>query len=164
MGINTQDYFWMQKAMKMASLALDYDEIPVGAILVHKNTQIAEAHNQPIKLHDPTAHAEMLCLRQAGKYLKNYRLNQTTLYVTLEPCAMCATAIMHARIGRVVFGASDPKAGAMGGYFSIPKKLSHLHKNIEIVQGVYEKENSETLKQFFKLKRYKAYIYDKQKL
>ena len=141
--------------MKMASHALKCDEIPVGAVLVHQNTQIAEAHNQPIKLHDPTAHAEMLCLRQAGKFLKNYRLNQTTLYVTLEPCAMCATAIMHARIGRVVFGASDPKAGAMGGYLSIPEKLAHLHKNIEIVSGVFAKENSEQLKQYFVNKRQK---------
>lgn len=155
MGISTQDYFWMQKAMKMASLALECDEIPVGAVLIYQNTQITEAHNQPIKLHDPTAHAEMLCLRQAGKFFKNYRLTQATLYVTLEPCAMCATAIMHARIGRVVFGASDPKAGAMGSYLSIPQKLAHLHKNIEIVSGVYAKENSEQLKQYFANKRLK---------
>lgn len=155
MGINTQDYFWMRKAMKMASHALDNNEIPVGAILVYKNTQITEAHNQPIKLHDPTAHAEILCLRQAGKLLKNYRLTQTTLYVTLEPCAMCATAIMHARVGRVVFGASDPKAGAMGGYLSIPEKLIHLHKNIEIVSGIFAKENSDQLKQYFVSKRQK---------
>ncbi len=141
--------------MKMADLALQYDEIPVGAILVYKNTLIAEAHNQPIKLNDPTAHAEMLCLRQAGKFLKNYRLNQTTLYVTLEPCAMCATAIMHARISRVVFGATDPKAGAMGGYLSIPEKLSHLHKNIDITSGIYAQENSEKLKSYFIQKRQK---------
>ncbi len=152
-GITAQDYFWMQKAMKMAHLALSFDEVPVGAILVYKNTLIAEAHNQPITLCDPTAHAEMLCLRQAGKFLKNYRLNQTTLYVTLEPCPMCATAIMHARIQRVVFGASDPKAGAMGGYLSIPEKLCHLHKKIEVVSGVYAQEISIQLKNYFAAKR-----------
>jgi tRNA(adenine34) deaminase len=153
MGIIAQDYFWMQKAMKMANLALSFDEVPVGAVLVYKNALIAEAHNQPITLCDPTAHAEILCLRQAGKFLKNYRLNQTTLYVTLEPCAMCATAIMHARIERVVFGASDPKAGAMGGYLSIPEKLCHLHKKIEVVSGVYAQENSIQLKNYFATKR-----------
>jgi tRNA(adenine34) deaminase len=153
MGITAQDLFWMQKAMKMAEMAERADEIPVGAVLVYKNTLIAEAHNQPIKLCDPTAHAEMLCLKQAGKYFKNYRLNQTTLYVTLEPCAMCATAIMHARIQRVVFGAADPKAGAMGGYLSIPNSLVHLHKNIEVVSGVLGQENSTRLKQYFAKKR-----------
>lgn len=153
MEIIAQDYFWMQKAMKMANLARACDEVPVGAVLVYKNTLIAEAHNQPIMLSDPTAHAEILCLRQAGKYLKNYRLNQTSLYVTLEPCAMCATAIIHARIGRVVFGASDPKAGAMGGYMSIPDQLCHLHKKIDIISGVYAKENSEQLKKYFFEKR-----------
>lgn len=141
--------------MKMADLALHFDEIPVGAILIHKNVLIAEAHNQPIRLNDPTAHAEILCLRQAGKFFKNYRLNNTTLYVTLEPCAMCATAIMHARVSRVVFGASDPKAGAMGGYLSIPQKLCHLHKTIDIFSGVYAQENSEKLKSYFRKKRQK---------
>lgn len=149
MGISAQDYFWMKKAMKMADLSEDAGEIPVGAVIVYKNTLIAEAHNQPIKLCDPTAHAEMLCLRKAAKALKNYRLNQTTLYVTLEPCAMCATAIIHARVERVVFGAFDPKAGAMGGYFSIPQKLCHLHKNMDIISGVYAQENSDKLKRYF---------------
>lgn len=155
MGISNQDYFWMRKAMKMADQALKSDEVPVGAVLVYKNTLIAEAHNQPIKLCDPTAHAEMLCLRQAGKCLKNYRLNQSTLYITLEPCTMCAAAIMHARISRVVFGTADPKAGAMGSYLSVPNYLSHLHKNIEIISGVYAQENSQNLKQYFSDRRLK---------
>ena len=153
MGITAQDYFWMEKAMKMAERALQFDEVPIGAVLVYKNTLIAEAHNQPITLCDPTAHAEMLCLRQAGKFLKNYRLAQTSLYVTLEPCAMCAAAMMHARINRVVFGAHDPKAGAMGGLLSIPNTLSHLHKNMQIFSGVCDEKNSMRLKNFFLKKR-----------
>lgn len=156
MTITAQDHFWMQKAMKMADLAMEFDEVPVGAVLVYKNTLISEAHNQPITLHDPTAHAEILCLRQAGKFFKNYRLNQTTLYITLEPCAMCATAIMHARIQRVIFGASDLKAGAMGGHLSIPQTLCHLHKNIKIISGLYAQENSDKLKNYFITKRKKT--------
>ena len=108
------DEHWMRHALLVAIAARDAGEVPVGAVLVGANQeQLAEGRNQPIATHDPTAHAEIVALRQGGVLLKNYRLTHTTLYVTLEPCAMCVGALIHARVGRVVFGAYDPKAGAV---------------------------------------------------
>ena len=109
-----KDEQWMKIALIEAKLAMDENEVPVGAILVQENNLITQAHNQPIKNNDPTAHAEIEVLRKAGDKLQNYRLAKTTLYVTLEPCAMCLGAMIHARIERVVFGASDPKSGVCG--------------------------------------------------
>ena len=108
------DEQWMKIAIDEAHLAMDENEIPVGAVLIKDNKLIAQAHNQPILNSDPTAHAEIKVLRMAGKKLRNYRIPKSTLYVTLEPCAMCFGAMIHARIDRVVFGASDPKSGVCG--------------------------------------------------
>ena len=147
-----QDIHWMQHAIKLAQYAESIDEVPVGAVVVKDNRIIAEGWNQPITGNDPTAHAEVIALRAAALALENYRLVDTTLYVTLEPCAMCSGALIHARVSRVVFGATDPRTGAAGSVFDIltTKKLNH---EIEIEQGVLEQECGQLLKQFFKNKR-----------
>ena len=108
-----QDHFWMEQALKLASQAELEGEVPVGAVLVLNDAVVGEGSNRSIRTQDPTAHAETICLRAAAKNLANYRLLNTTLYVTLEPCLMCVGALIHARIERLVFGASDPKAGAV---------------------------------------------------
>lgn len=149
---SAQDVYWLKRALKNALTAQELGEVPVGAVLVHKNVLVAEGFNQPIQNHDPSAHAEMLVLRKAGQYLKNYRLTNTILYVTLEPCAMCAAAIMHARIGKVVFGAHDLKAGAFGSVLQIKDSLQHLHK-LDVLGGVLEKECGDLLRHFFKIRR-----------
>lgn len=147
-----QDIKWMQHAIKLAKHAESIDEVPVGAVLVKDNQLIAEGWNRPITGNDPTAHAEMMALRAAAQALKNYRLVDTTLYITLEPCAMCAGALIHARVKRVVFGASDPRTGAAGSVFNIlnSTELNHV---IDIQQGVLEEECSQLLTRFFKNKR-----------
>jgi tRNA(adenine34) deaminase len=149
------DEFWMTRALELAHQAERMGEVPVGAVLVLNNECVAEAWNQPIAAHDPSAHAEMLALRQAGQKLGNYRLNDTTLYVTLEPCTMCAGAIIHARIARVVYGAVDPRAGAGGSVFQIldSDKLNH---RVQITGGVLETACTEILQDFFKKKRQPA--------
>ena len=146
------DEHWMQRAIELAQKAEGQGEVPVGALLVIDNECIAEGWNQPISSHDPSAHAEIIAMRNAGKSLGNYRLTAATLYVTLEPCAMCAGAIIHARISRVVFGTSDPKAGAAGSVFDIltTKKLNHFP---EVTGGVLETLCAEILQKFFKNKR-----------
>ncbi len=151
--MKSQDQFWMEKALKLAKKAYKLGEVPVGALVVKDNQIISQAFNRRESWLTPIAHAEIIALHRASRALGAWRLLDCTLYVTLEPCAMCATAIMHARIERVVFGASDPKAGAMGGYLSIPEKLCHLHKKIEVVSGVYAQENSIQLKNYFATKR-----------
>ena len=110
----TQDQAYMRLAIEQARLAGAQGEVPVGAILVHKEQVIGKGFNQPITLHDPSAHAEMIAIREAAKSLENYRIPESTLYVTLEPCAMCCGVILHARVKRVVFGATDPKTGMAG--------------------------------------------------
>lgn len=147
-----QDIKWMQHAIKLANHAESIDEVPVGAVVVKDNKIIAEGWNQPITSNDPTAHAEVVALRAAAQALENYRLVDTTLYVTLEPCAMCSGALIHARVKRVVFGATDPRTGAAGSVFDIltTNKLNHV---VEIEQGVLEQECAQLLKQFFKNKR-----------
>jgi len=147
-----QDIKWMQHALKLARHAESIDEVPVGAVIVKDNEIVSEGWNQPITSNDPTAHAEVIALRGAAQVLQNYRLVDTTLYVTLEPCAMCAGALIHARVTRVVFGATDPRTGAAGSVFDIltTKKLNHM---VEIEQGVLEPECAQLLKQFFKNKR-----------
>lgn len=146
------DEYFMHEALAQAQLAFDCDEVPVGAVLVKDNQIIARAHNQPIKNNDPTAHAEILVLREAASGLKNYRLIDTTLYVTLEPCAMCAMALVHARVKRLVFATSDPRTGACGSVFEIVSD-PRLNHQLNVSQDVLQSEASDLLKTFFKNKR-----------
>lgn len=148
------DLEMMRRAMALAQAAADAGEAPIGALVVDPVTGevVAEAHNQPIRLHDPTAHAEVLAMRAAGEKLGNYRLTGLTLYVTLEPCAMCAGAISHARIGRVVYGASDEKGGAVAHgprFFEQPT----CHSRPVVVSGVLADESSALLRSFFRARR-----------
>jgi tRNA(adenine34) deaminase len=142
----------MRLAIQQASLAAQKNEIPVGAVIVCENELIAAAHNQPILDSDPSSHAEMNALRLAGKKLSNYRLPGLDLYVTLEPCLMCAGAMMNARISRVFFGAYDPKTGVAGSVLNVfnESKLNH-HAKIE--GGILGEECAHLLKDFFRIKR-----------
>jgi tRNA(adenine34) deaminase len=151
--MNDED--WMQYALLLAKKAEQQDEVPVGAILVMNGECIAEGWNKPISTNDTTAHAEIMVLRAASEQLQNYRLPDTTLYVTLEPCVMCAGALIHARVGRVVYGATDPKAGAAGSVFDIvgTDKLNH---KIEITRGVMKDECASLLISFFQRRRKQA--------
>jgi len=146
------DAHWMRRALLLAGRAAASGEVPVGALLVDGENCIAEGWNQPIGLHDPSAHAEVMALRAAGTALGNYRLSGTTLYVTLEPCLMCVGAIVHARVQRLVFGAFDPKSGAVGSLvegFGLPG----LNHRVEVTGGVLADECGEQLKQFFRERR-----------
>ena len=133
-------------------LALEDDEVPVGAIIVQGGQIIGRAHNQRERLGDPTAHAEMIAITQAAEHVGNWRLENCTMYVTLEPCTMCAGAIVLARLPRLVFGARDPKAGAVGSIYDIPRdpKLNHT---VDVTGGVLEPECGGILTEFFRLKR-----------
>lgn len=148
------DEYWMQCALELAQKAAAVDEVPVGAVIVKDNQLIAEGWNHPIQLHDPSAHAEMVALRQAGIRLNNYRLPDTTLYVTLEPCIMCVGAMIHARIQRVVYAAPDSKTGAAGSVFDLLQSEKHNHK-VSVTGGVLETECREVLLDFFRKKRQK---------
>ena len=148
----TEDEKWMRIAIEEAKLAMKENEIPVGSVLVQNEKIIAQAHNQPIRNNDPTAHAEIQLLRKAGKQQENYGLGGCTLYVTLEPCAMCFGAMIHARIERIVFGALDPKTGVCGSCIDLNNKSFFNHK-ISITGGVLDKECSDLLRLFFKSKR-----------
>ena len=143
-----EDEKWMSLALEQAVKAEEEGEVPVGAILVKDGLVVARAHNQPISTNDATAHAEIQLLRAAGRKLKNYRLTGTSLYVTLEPCAMCLGAIMHARVERVVFGAHDPKTGVCGSSENLMEANCFNHK-INLVSGVLENESKQLLKNFF---------------
>ncbi len=145
-----QDF--MQIALQQAQLAAELGEVPVGAVIVKDQQIIAVAHNQPIALHDPSAHAEIQAMRLAAKFLGNYRLTDCTLYVTLEPCAMCAGAIQHARLAHLVYGASDPKTGACGSVVDlmVDKKLNH---HTQVLAGVMASECGALLSNFFKQRR-----------
>ncbi|MGD2167332.1 MAG: tRNA adenosine(34) deaminase TadA [Gammaproteobacteria bacterium] len=143
----------MCHALELASAAEAQGEVPVGAIIVNAAGEvIAEAANGPIALNDPTAHAEVLALRQAGVASRNYRLPGCTLYVTLEPCAMCAAAMVHARIQRLVYAAADPKSGACGGAIDVLNAPSMNHR-IEVDSGILADESAELLKDFFQSRR-----------
>ena len=146
------DAFWMEKALLLAQEAELNDEVPVGSLIVHDGKCIAAACNAPIGLNDPTAHAEILALRAAGQVLNNYRLTGATLYVTLEPCAMCAGAMVHARISRVVFGASDPRTGACGSVFDILRSPSLNHQCI-VTSDVLASDSAQLLQNFFRRRR-----------
>ena len=146
------DADWMQTALVLAGRAAASGEVPVGAVLVQGESLLAEGWNQPIAVHDPTAHAEVMALRAAGQSLGNYRLADTTLYVTLEPCLMCVGAIVHARVARLVFGAYDPKSGAVASCmhgFEVPG----LNHRVESSGGVMADECGGILKEFFRERR-----------
>ena len=146
------DEQWMNLAIKQAVKAEKEGEVPVGAILVKDGLLIAKAHNQPISTNDATAHAEIQLLRAAGKKQENYRLTGTSLYVTLEPCAMCLGAMMHARIERIVYGAHDPKTGVCGSSEDLTNANCFKHK-INVTGGVSERKCSQLLQAFFKSRR-----------
>ncbi len=153
MGISSNgDEAWMRYAFRLAQRAEQQGEVPVGAIVVKDDLCIAEGWNVPITTHDPTAHAEMVALRNAGLALENYRLCDATLYVTLEPCVMCMGAISHARIKRLVFGAFDTKRGAVCHALSLTD-ASFLNHRIDWLGGVLEMECSELLSSFFRARR-----------
>jgi tRNA(adenine34) deaminase len=142
----------MRIALEEARKAYREDEVPIGAVLVSEGEILARAHNMPIALNDPTAHAEILVLREASLRKNNYRLPNTVLYVTVEPCLMCLGALLQARVSLLVFGALDPKAGVCGSVLDIPSIPGITHK-IEIVPGILEKECREIVQDFFKSKR-----------
>jgi tRNA(adenine34) deaminase len=148
----TFDKEYMKMALEEAEEAGRKGEVPVGAILVKGDQVLAKDHNRSIELSDPTAHAEILVLRRAGEVLGNYRLNDTVMYVTSEPCPMCAAAMIHGRISRLVFGTLEPKSGAVESRFELLKKDGLNHK-VEVTRGVLEKECAEILKSFFKKRR-----------
>jgi len=150
--IETTDTRWMQHALTLAERARAAGEVPVGAVLIRGEEIIGEGWNQPIKSNDPTAHAEVVALRDAAHRIGNYRLPETTLYVTLEPCAMCSGAILHARIARVVFGARDPRAGAAGSVFDI-LTTDRLNHRVAVTGGIDADHAAAVLQQFFQARR-----------
>ena len=143
----------MEQALIEAKKGYDEGEVPIGAVIADPDGDIiASAHNQPIGLNDPTAHAEILALRRAGEAMKNYRLNDVTLVVTIEPCLMCIGAAIHSRLSTLMFGAFDTKGGAAGSLYD-PANDTRLNHSIEVISGVREKECSDLLKDFFRSRR-----------
>ena len=142
----------MQEALEEARLAAESGEVPIGAVMVREGQIVARGQNRVLRSLDPTAHAEIVALRAAAAYLGNYRLINCTLYVTLEPCAMCAGAMIHARLDRLVFGATDPKAGAAGSVLAV---LNHprLNHQMQVEQGILGDESSQLLRGFFRDRR-----------
>jgi tRNA(adenine34) deaminase len=149
---NERDLEFMQLALEQAQFAKASGEVPVGAVLVANDNVIATGHNQPITQNDPSGHAEMLALRAAGQTLGNYRLPDTTLYVTLEPCMMCSGAIMHARVSRLVYGARDPKTGCVHSVLNLFDNQQLNHHTI-VDGGILENQCAQVLKDFFKERR-----------
>jgi tRNA(adenine34) deaminase len=150
---DTNDFRWMQHALDLAQRAVDEGEVPVGAVIVLNDEIVGQGWNRPICTHDPTAHAEIIALRDAGNNQQNYRLPDSTLYVTLEPCPMCASAIIHARVGRVVFGAYDPKGGAAGSVFNMLPPDDRFNHRLDCLGGILEQECGDILRDFFKQRR-----------
>ncbi|WP_255362090.1 tRNA adenosine(34) deaminase TadA [Erwinia sp. ErVv1] len=152
MNTTTDDEFWMDHALMLARRAWEEGEVPVGAVLVQNGQIIGEGWNRPIGHHDPTAHAEIMAIRQGGIALKNYRLCDTTLYVTLEPCVMCAGAMVHGRIDRLVFGAKDQKTGAAGSLMDV---LGHpgMNHQLKVEQGIRAEACASLLSDFFRQRR-----------
>jgi tRNA(adenine34) deaminase len=142
----------MNEALALARQAAAAGEVPVGAVVVKDGAVIGRGHNHPVAAHDPTAHAEVVAMRDAAAHLGNYRLVDCALYVTLEPCTMCAGAIMHARLGRVVYGAADPKAGACGSVVNLFAE-SRLNHHAVVVGGVMADEAGKLLQDFFSARR-----------
>ncbi len=146
------DSDFMQTALDLAREAQIRGEVPVGAIVVHQDMVIGQGYNRPIEHADPTAHAEIIALRDAANYLQNYRLSGCTLYVTLEPCTMCLGAMFHARIGRLVYATTDPKTGACGSVIDLPAE-GRLNHHMQVTAGILAEESSMLLKQFFVQRR-----------
>lgn len=146
------DQHCMQQALQLAQHAASVAEVPVGAVIALDNQIIATGYNQPISSHDPSAHAEIVAIRAAGIQLKNYRLVNTTLYVTLEPCHMCAGALLHARIKRIVYATPDPKAGAIGGAMDLYGAHAWNHK-VQCEHGLLAEPSSQLLREFFQARR-----------
>lgn len=149
------DQDFMAMAFEQAQHARDAGEVPVGAVIVKEGVVIARGYNQPIQSHDPTAHAEVMALREAAKLLCNYRLPGCELFVTLEPCVMCAGAMMHARLARVIYGASDPKTGACGSVINL-FQLEQLNHHTTVISGVMADDCGHLLKDFFTTRRVAA--------
>jgi tRNA(adenine34) deaminase len=144
----------MSRALVLAKNAAELGEVPVGAVLInnHDSQVIGEGFNKPISTNDPTAHAEIIAIRQAAQYINNYRLINTTMYVTLEPCAMCSGALLHARINRLIFATPDPKAGAIGGAMNLYSAATWNH-SISCAHGLLAKPCGDILREFFKARR-----------
>jgi len=151
-ALTPEDEHWMRHALLLARRAEAAGEVPVGAVLVYEGRILGEGWNRPIGSHDPSAHAEMLALRAAAERIGNYRLLDTTLYVTLEPCVMCAGAIIHARVGRLVFGAPDPKAGAVHSVYDVIGN-PRLNHRLPWTGGVLEAQCGQILRDFFRQRR-----------
>jgi tRNA(adenine34) deaminase len=151
-NLEAEDKRWMEKAIQLAVKAEAAGEVPVGAVMVYNQEVLSVGYNQPIQGCDPTAHAEIVAIRAAAKAQQNYRLLDTTLYVTLEPCMMCAGAILHARIKRVVYGASDPKTGALGGSIHL-LNLAQCNHRFDVSGGVLAAECGQLLTDFFQKRR-----------
>jgi tRNA(adenine34) deaminase len=149
-----EDFKFMQLALNLAKKAGLEDEVPVGAVIIKNGEVIGQGMNTSIKDHDPTSHAEINAIREAAKKIKNYRLKDCSIYVTLEPCAMCVGAIQHARIGKIIYGASDPKTGACGSMINLIG-IKEINHHARAAGGILEKECSQILKDFFLLKRKK---------
>jgi tRNA(adenine34) deaminase len=147
------DEDWMSRALALAERAAAEGEVPVGAVLVLDGELVGEGYNRPIGEHDPSAHAEIRALRDAGQRIGNYRLPGTTLYVTLEPCPMCAGALVHARVARVLYGAADPKGGACGSVFDLLPSDQRFNHRTECTGGVLEAECAYLLREFFRARR-----------
>jgi tRNA(adenine34) deaminase len=147
-----RDAAYMRRALELARHAEEAGEVPVGSLVVLNDEIIGEGWNQPIVAHDPTAHAEIVALRAAAARVRNYRLSDAVLYVTLEPCAMCAGAMVHARIARVVYGAADPKSGAAGSVFNLLES-STLNHRAQVIRGLLADECGEMLRKFFAARR-----------
>ncbi len=146
------DVHWMNKALELARKAEAAGEVPVGAVLVKDNQLIAEGWNQPISSFDATSHAEIMAMRAAGKKLNNYRLIDTTMYITLEPCSMCVGAMIHARVSKVVYAAAEPRTGALGGAFNLLEASQHNHIFV-VESGVMAEESKTLLQNFFRSRR-----------
>lgn len=150
--MNNEDEKFMQRALELAKLGEQAGEVPVGCVIVKDGEIVGEGYNHPITAHDPTAHAEIGAMRQAAQRLGNYRLVDTTLYVTLEPCTMCAGAMVHARVKRLVFGATEPRTGAVGSVYDIVRD-ERLNHRLEVTAGVLGEESAEMLRRFFRSRR-----------
>lgn len=150
--LNSLDQFFMGFALAEARQARDAGEVPIGAVVIFENQIVGSGHNQPIGLYDPTAHAEILAIRQAAERIGNYRLTDASLYVTIEPCAMCAGAMVNARIKRLIYGATEVRAGAVDSIFQICNNSS-LNHQVEVTSGVRAEECRQIMQAFFKERR-----------
>lgn len=151
--LSADNNYWMAHAIALARKAEDAGEVPVGAVLVKEGVIVGEGWNRPIGTHDPSAHAEIMAVRDAGLRLNNYRLPGTILYCSLEPCVMCAGAIVHARVQRLVYGAHDPKGGACGSVFDLLPSDARFNHHTEVVGGVLAEECVALMRNFFRNKR-----------